>query len=100
VAPKFQILVSAVGQDDRLARGIVLNISGGGLCCYLYGPVLPPLEEVITRLSFHGHAEVLKVLAQVTWSRASLDSGAAHYGLEWIEGADLEGVRQAIPALA
>jgi hypothetical protein len=100
VAPRFQILVSAVGDGEQRARGIALNISGGGLCCYLYGPALALDEEIITRLSLPGHSAVLRIPARVAWSRASRDPGAAHYGLNWLEGGDLEGVRQTIPALA
>jgi hypothetical protein len=91
--------VATVGDGELRARGIVLNISGGGLCCYLYGPPLPPEEEVIARLSLHGRAEVFRVFARVAWSRASSDPGSAHYGLTWIDGADLDGVRQTLDTL-
>lgn len=99
VAPKYQILVSTVGDGELQARGIALNISGGGLCCYLYGPALAADAEVITRLSMHGRPDVFRVFARIAWKRPSLDAGAAHYGLSWLEGGDLEGVRQTIPAL-
>lgn len=99
VTPKFQILVAALGDEERVARGIAFNISPGGLGCYLYGPTLPDHAEVLARLSLHGRDDVLRVFARIAWIRRSPKEDAAHYGLTWLEGGDLEEIRERIPTL-
>lgn len=99
VKPRFQILVAALGDGERVARGTAFNISQGGLGCYLYGPPLPKRADVLARLSLHGREGVLRAFARIAWIRRAPEEGAAYYGLTWLDGGDLEEIRERIPTL-
>lgn len=90
------VLVSVVSETGTIHRGQVLDISAAGLCCHLHsaGGLLGAGEEVLLRLSFFGRGGACRAVARVVWARAdSTSRPAAHYGLAWIEGADLRMIR-------
>jgi len=101
VTPRHPLLVSAFDEGQRVARGGALDISGGGLGCYLWGPSLSPGEEVLTRLNVHGQGHrVLKAVARVAWARTVKGDAVTRYGLTWCDGEDLAEIRETIPSLA
>jgi len=101
VTPRAPVRVAAIGDEVTIVRGSALNISGGGLGCYLHGPKLRVGTHVLARLTLPRSDEApLTAFARVAWARASRGEDAARYGLQWEDGADLERIRRAIPSLA